>query len=908
MADVKCSMCSASNPAEAEVCQQCGARLKPLTAPLDSIHPGETPTKISTSDLENTLPSWLRDVRQAAEESPAALPAATPEFLAAPVAPTPNTPLDFLSGLSAAKDDSDEPVPDWLAGLRDSLPTEEVSQSQNPVQDLLTSLTPPAPIEPQPVEPPAEEEPTWDFHDSATAETPDWLAALKAQENTPAAPKIEEKAEMSATSGDFPDWLSQLSSQTSPAATLPESAPNTSSSATGDLPDWITSLRDDSAAPVAQPASAEATAPQGDLPDWMASLRDDSAAPVEQPAPAEATAPQGDLPDWMASLRDDSAAPVEQPAPAEATAPQGDLPDWMASLRDDSAAPVEQPAPAEATAPQGDLPDWMASLRDDSAAPVEQPAPAEATAPQGDLPDWLANISPNVEQSPSVEKPAKAFDTGAFAESALPGEAEPNWLSGITSSAPQPAAPEAEPASALPGWLDAFFVPGAEKPSEAVNQAAVEMPPVAETLPAETSAAPTGAASDAIFSMDMPDWLAGFTPSDLDMPAPKAEMASTASTETPEITPVNLPSWVQAMRPMEAVIADAEDVENEQMVEKSGPLAGLRAVLPMIVGGMTMRKPKTYSIKLNMDDAQQAQVALLEKLLATETKAQDLPAREKNRAERPLRWVIALILLLVTVIPLLMGSRWLDVPQLAGADLQAFTETLGKIEPNAPVLVVFDYQPALAGELEPIAASAVRELMLKQARLVFVSTTPTGALMSERLMARLDPQQTYTSSAQLGYLPGGAAGIQVFASAPTRIERDGLNGAVLESPTLAGVTTLNDFAAALILTDSPDEGRLWVEQAAPELRGKPLLMVLSAQAEPLLRPYFDSGQVQGLMVGLNSGAVFEQQVSPDGPVRQVWDAFGLGLIAMEALIFIGGIWGLVSAWLSARAAQKQEEA
>ena len=848
MADVKCSMCSASNPAEAEVCQQCGARLKPLTAPLDSIHPGETPTKISTSDLENTLPSWLRDVRQAAEESPAALPAATPEFLAAPVAPTPNTPLDFLSGLSAAKDDSDEPVPDWLAGLRDSLPTEEVSQSQNPVQDLLTSLTPPAPIEPQPVEPPAEEEPTWDFHDSATAETPDWLAALKAQENTPAAPKIEEKAEMSATSGDFPDWLSQLSSQTSPAATLPESAPNTSSSATGDLPDWITSLRDDSAAPVAQPA------------------------------------------------------------PAEATAPQGDLPDWMASLRDDSAAPVAQPAPAEVTAPQGDLPDWMASLRDDSAAPVEQPAPAEATAPQGDLPDWLANISPNVEQSPSVEKPAKAFDTGAFAESALPGEAEPNWLSGITSSAPQPAAPEAEPASALPGWLDAFFVPGAEKPSEAVNQAAVEMPPVAETLPAETSAAPTGAASDAIFSMDMPDWLAGFTPSDLDMPAPKAEMASTASTETPEITPVNLPSWVQAMRPMEAVIADAEDVENEQMVEKSGPLAGLRAVLPMIVGGMTMRKPKTYSIKLNMDDAQQAQVALLEKLLATETKAQDLPAREKNRAERPLRWVIALILLLVTVIPLLMGSRWLDVPQLAGADLQAFTETLGKIEPNAPVLVVFDYQPALAGELEPIAASAVRELMLKQARLVFVSTTPTGALMSERLMARLDPQQTYTSSAQLGYLPGGAAGIQVFASAPTRIERDGLNGAVLESPTLAGVTTLNDFAAALILTDSPDEGRLWVEQAAPELRGKPLLMVLSAQAEPLLRPYFDSGQVQGLMVGLNSGAVFEQQVSPDGPVRQVWDAFGLGLIAMEALIFIGGIWGLVSAWLSARAAQKQEEA
>jgi hypothetical protein len=56
MADVKCPMCSTPNPQNAEVCEFCGARITPVTAPLESIKPGETPTLKKTSDLERTLP------------------------------------------------------------------------------------------------------------------------------------------------------------------------------------------------------------------------------------------------------------------------------------------------------------------------------------------------------------------------------------------------------------------------------------------------------------------------------------------------------------------------------------------------------------------------------------------------------------------------------------------------------------------------------------------------------------------------------------------------------------------------------------------------------------------------------------------------------------------------------------
>lgn len=745
MADTKCPMCSASNPAEAETCQKCGARLKPLTAPLDPIHPGDQPSKISTSELEQTLPTWLREARQAAQEtSPAPEPATSPS----------QPPADFLAGLSAMQDDSDdEPLPDWMAGLRDNLPAaEETATSSTPAQDLLASLIP-APASAEPTPEPEKNEPTWEFHDSESAETPDWLAALKTQE-----------------------------SESQPAAVTPQ--------------------------------------------------------------PEENAQPNGDLPDWLSQLSAESpiAAPPEPAAPAEEILPSVENSNWLDALR-------ESPAEAPAAQPATDLPDWMATLGAEN--------PPEASA-----------------EAPDEQKPPQAFATGSLSEILSPENADetPAWLAGISAANQPPAA----------------------------DQTPAPPPEAAPTVSAEPAA-------DAVFSMDMPDWLAGFTPGDLNMPPESAARPISAETPAPEdISPASLPSWVQALRPVEAVIAEAEDDNFEQTVEKTGPLAGFRAVLPVSAGLLKIQRPKTYSIKLDVDNTQQQQVALLESLLTAETRARQIPARQKNRAERPLRWLIAVILLLAAFLPLTLNSRWTQTPSLAGTDLSDFANTLAGMENNAPALVVVDYQPAFAGELEPLAYSALRELMKKQARLAFVSTSPTGALLAERLMARLDSQNSYPARVQLGYLPGGAAGIQVFASDPTLIGRGALNGSPWESATLTGVTRLQDFALTLVLTDSPDEGRLWVEQAAPELRGKPMLMILSAQAEPLLRPYFDSHQVQGLLVGLNSGAVFEAQFLNDGPVRQVWDSFNLGLIAMEALIVAGGLWGLAAAWLEKRAAQQEE--
>ncbi len=58
------------------------------------------------------------------------------------------------------------------------------------------------------------------------------------------------------------------------------------------------------------------------------------------------------------------------------------------------------------------------------------------------------------------------------------------------------------------------------------------------------------------------------------------------------LAPVDLPSWVQAMRPVEAVITETRPSLADQPVETQGPLAGLHGVIPIAPIGSS-RQTKT---------------------------------------------------------------------------------------------------------------------------------------------------------------------------------------------------------------------------------------------------------------------------------------------------------------------------
>jgi hypothetical protein len=300
-------------------------------------------------------------------------------------------------------------------------------------------------------------------------------------------------------------------------------------------------------------------------------------------------------------------------------------------------------------------------------------------------------------------------------------------------------------------------------------------------------------------------------------------------------------------------------------------------VIPLAPIGSSLR-PKALSLKLQASEEQQTAAALLEQLIASETVAQpSQPA--KVTAQHALRWALSALFLLVLSAVLWLGLRTMPIyPSSRLSDL------LSALPEASPVLVVIDYDPAFAGELEASAGPLFDQLALsKRATFEFIAASPSGSGLVERLMRNTNLSKPLPAGAgyrpseqyfNLGYLPGGAAGAAGFI----------------------GEQSFSRYAAIAILTDTLESSRAWIEQleaAGPEVAAKPLIIVASAQAAPMLQPYAASAQVDLVVNGLYDAAGYEAlNVSRPGTVRTYWDALGFGLLMAVAVIFIGSVWNL----------------
>ncbi len=951
MADVKCPSCGKANPAELEICQFCGTLLRQTrTEPLAPILPGQFPEKKATSELERTLPGWLRDARRAGNEpvtSPipqAKVPQEPPP--AAPPPPSskvPQSPLDLLAGLSQAGEE-EEDIPEWLKSLQGetpapAAPAPAASVESQEIPSWLTEIQ----QKPAQTEEPAPQPEAWGFSSEAATfnfneteepaqsfgDTPDWLAALEAQETAsqPPQPPAQEfpPASSGADSGDTPDWLASL---TSIGAAQPQNAPVEPAQPEGtETPDWLSSLSE--LEPPAQPQTE--SAPATDLPDWLADLQSPAPTPLAtSPEPTSAESAAGmeiasaDLPDWLSSLQETAPANMPSMEIAAAELPADALPDWMSSLQETASTEKAEETVLPAEISSSDLPDWLTSTTGESPA---QPAPPPET---------------------SANRPYKPFPTGALNELRSLAESEPvpDFLSGLVSDAGQK---KSEPATeaetgALPDWLtDVTAGAVASVQTESVPPAAPEIPPKtqpgdfsfpefeAESLsPASSSAGsqtlpPMQEGVDSLL-LDVPDWLSGFTPE-----AEAKQPAESVASQDADLQPVELPSWVQAMRPVESMLTGTAPVDtSDEEVERQGPLAGLRSVLPIPANALEIRKPKPYALKLQTDENQRGQAALLEQLLASENAAKSAPHPPKVSLLRPLRWALFGILTLSVLIPAILGTHILPAPELptdANAPFNKFYDTLANFVPDgAPVLVVTDYQPGFAGEMEQAAVPVIAHLMRKNAQMAFLSTSPMSIEMGERLLQKgrafYDKNGQQVPSYQLGqqylflgYLPGGAAGVKAFAEQPQRMTGiDSLNGDLWQTDMLRNkMSDISGFAAILVITDDPDNGRLWIEQTATRLGNTPMLMVTSAQAGPMIQPYSASGQLSGLVVGLEGGALYEKRDAQPGNlypghIKQLyWDGFGAALSVTLLAIFFGAVWSVVERLRSGKEVMEQDE-
>ncbi|HEX2994532.1 MAG TPA: hypothetical protein VHP14_06900 [Anaerolineales bacterium] len=916
MAELRCSKCGKSNPDLLDVCQFCGTPLKP-----DSIlHIGQVPTKMDTGELEATLPKWLKDVRQQAmtseegkvsqkESQPAEEPRVEKE----------ENP-DFLAGLASQTDSADDDIPDWLASISPAgNPKPVVPSTPEPESDFFAQFRQ---IEEKPVSKPVEETPPtsvppavkpssdeddlskWfsnaaeqpdefvQFDEASTQEEAPWARGFEAPALPPQEPAPKEQEDLS--------WLHNLEDAAKQTGDLQAPQQDT---------DWMAKL--DAASASSQPSGS-----QEDL-SWLDSLG--GIAGTQQPASVQpfvqSPSSQGDDLSWLNNLGGTSAsqpfeAAPEKPASAAPFTPGEDL-SWLSNLGGATTGASQPAESAPAFTSQDDL-SWLSDLGttpgEQSAPPfVESEAGTSSVPPAAVEPDWLKSAlepPPAVHQtSPAAMEPdglKSSLETPSAATQTPPAAAEPDWLKGEWGTPSTPAS-----ADTSMDWFGAQGKPAEEQPVPTAGTAPVapQPDPFAELFPGTpgTSSEPASLSSqdvDSLFSVEMPDWLSRSEPA---AAGPAAQEAAHQPVESDDsLAPVDLPSWVQAMRPVEAVISETAADREDEPEEKEGPLAGLRGVLPGAAIGLSKR-PKPVLLKLQATSEQQAGADLLEKILASETNPRALIISSFITSQRALRWTLTALFLLVLSAVVGLRSQIMPISSNLSDAGMAASNAVDVLPASAKVLVVVDYEPSLAGEMEVTSGPLLDQVtVFHNPQFSFISTSPTGPGLVERLVDNTGLDDLRVQYDNLGFLPGGSTGVLGFVENP-----------VTTIPT-SGVEAFSDYDMVVLMTDHAESGRVWIEQLYAQKRSdlnlanKPLIVIASAQAGPLLQPYLSSGQISGMVSGLSEAARYEyKNGSRPGIARSYWDAFGVGLMMAVVLIFIGSIWSLITGIRARRAEAEQ---
>lgn len=846
---VKCPLCGTMNPPDQNTCTNCQT---PLSG--KAFQPGQAPVRKDTGELEPILPEWLRDARETARQSGLDDRYKQPDQNQ-PAASNP----DLLAGLqSQADSDDDEEVPDWLASITGV--SKPKAKTEEPAEITGARW----------VETGRKD----DFQQEE--ETPDWLSGLQA-------PGGAVKDELTT------DWGGEASPFQNPFQPISESETPFTPPAADDTPDWLKQMAADAGEMKAAPA------PDFTL-DWFSQppAAPPSTPKVESAEPFVSSA-ESDSPDWLNQLKADAAAtPESQESFAAPFA--SDTPDWLSKLQSD----VNTSPDAEESEESGfaaDTPDWLKNLGGTSSVestPFVEPAPAESEpfVSEGELPSWLA-----------PEESKKSDSTPIWLKDKSEPDANmPAWLSEDSAvkaeQPPQQAMPADDGLVDMPDWLksvapEPMVFDGPAQPAP-VEDVAPQITPT----PAFTDDAGSGV-GEGLFT-EMPDWLSS---------AAQTQAPAEPAGGSDALAPTALPDWLEAMRPMGQAIPGSVSSMSDQTLEQRGALAGLQGVLPAGTGFTPTSKPKAYSNKLSVGDEQMKHAAIFEQILAAETSPEVLVTEKTLGASRGLRWAVSAILIGVILITSFLKTQFLSVPTGVPNELAFAVSVAQAIPDGAPVLVAMDYDASRAGEMEAAAAPLFDNLLLlKHPRLTFVSTNEAGSILTERFMngPLAFHVQNGVSYTNLGYLAGGQVGIRAFAQNPVNAMPLDITGQpVWTFPVLQDVRSLNQFALVILITDDADAARDWIEQTQDARGVVPIVAVTSAQATPMIQPYYDSRQVAGVISGLYGGAIVERQYNSGRPgtAHEYWDAYSIGMMLALALT-LGGSFVNLGLGLGKRTASK----
>ncbi len=359
-----------------------------------------------------------------------------------------------------------------------------------------------------------------------------------------------------------------------------------------------------------------------------------------------------------------------------------------------------------------------------------------------------------------------------------------------------------------------------------------------------------------------------------------------------------------------------EWTDDEDETPSTGPAAattprrlitGVQGLLdPLRIASELTEQAETQTIPSIMAEPvalQAEQLRRMRALLTQDPVLLDMPLAPHGQSAVRLHvpWLMLLFSLLVGIPILLDLKTPIGTPQQWPGVAEAHA-VINALPADAAVLIVWAYDPATAAELDLVVLPLVSHLLERQTQPVIVSQLPGGLAVAQRLFDRAASGLQSTSSFRLtpgrepyveaGYLPGGAALLSLVAQDPAVAllrhapDVSAADGVALPLPNAAVIRP----ALTIVVAAQAEAVQQWLEQGQP-VQYSPVLAFTSAGADPMLRPYFVSGQLSGLVSGFDGAiayqqlraiplAVAEEALLDRHVVLQNWGHFGLLLLLL----------------------------
>jgi len=385
---------------------------------------------------------------------------------------------------------------------------------------------------------------------------------------------------------------------------------------------------------------------------------------------------------------------------------------------------------------------------------------------------------------------------------------------------------------------------------------------------------------DAFVEEEMPEWLRKIRQS-----------RETPETEEQEITPedgeqtIPMPDWIgtRDVEPLngQPKESDAEEESSQGLPEETIQVSTDSAVdeIPEEGSGVVSDVVQAIGPVLAVSPEEEIQADHLSAAIAAESMPKGGQEKGQKPRQRLQRILFNLGLILIMVLIAILGGRSQPSGDSLPPQNEAVIEWAQDLPASATILVVMDAQAGFYSEISMIAKPVFENVANIEREFFVLSSTPIGNLLFNRMINELE-LDTAISAQDLGYFPiaaYGAFGLGGDVSANWRIAH---------LPQSEKALPIADYDGIMILADSIVGAKAWVEQLSALMPDNQLYLFLTAQAGPMLLPYWDSGQVSGIISGISEAAGVEAALSQSSLIADRWQLYQIGIWLMLVVLIV----------------------